>query len=164
MTYEEANKLMYSIGSHETLRAIFDNRLLFEDYGFQLLGEQWSRFNSVYPHTRILADFLLNADTKGMMTRHELRAFNKLPEVFTVYRGCQSKYKHGLSWTLSKEVARWFANRFSFEEPGLLITARVKKAKVIAIKLGRDELEVIAWKPKIVSMEEVAEEHKPFPK
>ncbi|WP_448145391.1 hypothetical protein [Pseudomonas silesiensis] len=164
MTYDEAKTLMCCIGSHETLAALFDSGALHEDYGMRLLGEEWSRFKHMADYNSLLARCLQGRDTTDMMSRHERRALNQLPGTLTIYRGCGPKGKHGLSWTLSKEVAHWFANRFSYDEPGLLITARVRKNRVFALKLGRSEREIVVWKPRIVSVEKIQEDHKPFPK
>lgn len=45
-----------------------------------------------------------------LMTEEELEFFNNLPEEINIYRGAESI--KGISWTLSKEKAEWFAKRF----------------------------------------------------
>ena len=47
----------------------------------------------------------------------------------------------GLSWTLSKEVAEWFASRF--ENDGEIIEKTVHKTEVIAYFNDRDEEEIV---------------------
>ena len=44
------------------------------------------------------------------MDYDELNYFSNLPEKITIYRGGVSK--RGISWTLDKYIAEWFANRF----------------------------------------------------
>jgi len=47
------------------------------------------------------------------MTDEERAQVDPLPARVTVYRGANSFNKpSGLSWTLDREVAYWFANRF----------------------------------------------------
>jgi hypothetical protein len=52
----------------------------------------------------------------------------------------------GLSWSLNKKVANWFAfyPLTQAEEPTLM-TARVEKNFIMAIKLGRGEEEIITF-------------------
>lgn len=61
------------------------------------------------------------------MTKEELKIFNSLPDEFTIYRGVGHKRKEkGLSWTLSKDTAEWFMNRYEGKDNHIL-TAKVKK-------------------------------------
>ena len=78
------------------------------------------------------------------MTAEELAVWNALPDVVNVYRGCGADNIHGACWSLSKEVAAGFAqlNRYQVAEP-LLVAATVAKADVLAVKLDREEAEVI---------------------
>ncbi len=60
------------------------------------------------------------------MTKEELKIFNSLPDEFTIYRGVGHKRKKGLSWTLSKDTAEWFMNRYEGKNNHVL-TAKVKR-------------------------------------
>jgi hypothetical protein len=65
-----------------------------------------------------------------------------LPEEVTIYRGCQPGLnENGLSWTLDKNKAKFFANRFG--EEGIILEKKIFKTKIIAVLLGRGESEVI---------------------
>lgn len=59
-----------------------------------------------------------------------------------------------MSWSLSREVASKFPfyNRYRCSEP-LLITGRVQKSDIIALKLDREEQEVIAYEVELISGE-----------
>ena len=81
----------------------------------------------------------------------------KLPEAvrhldsFTVYRaGLESldKAKYSLSWTLSRDVAEWFANRqkFLYGQLGHIYKATISADKVIAFDNGRNEFEIIQFR------------------
>ncbi len=76
----------------------------------------------------------------GMMTDEERTRLAALPEKVTVYRGCQDG-RRSWSWTLDRETARWFALRLY--TAGHLLEGAVKRSKIIALFLGRDEEEVL---------------------
>jgi hypothetical protein len=87
------------------------------------------------------------------MTTDERAAFDALPETVEVWRGCHEANKWGLSWSLDKEVASRFPtlSRFRGQGQPLLVRAKLRKSKIIAVKLGRDEQEIVAWQPKHVA-------------
>lgn len=65
-----------------------------------------------------------------------------LPEEVVIYRGCQPEVnENGLSWTLDKKKAEFFAKRFGKE--GIILEKKISKTKIIAVLLGRGESEVI---------------------
>lgn len=77
----------------------------------------------------------------------------------TVYRGHgpEGPGVEGLSWTLEKTTAEWFARRF-FRAEGTVITATVDSDAVIAYLDGRNEKEVVLdpyYSKTIVSVETV---------
>ena len=89
----------------------------------------------------------------------------KLPEAvrhldsFTVYRaGLEplDKAKYSLSWTLSRDVAEWFANRqrFLYGQLGHIYTATISADKVIAFDNGRNEFEIIQYR-NVKNIEEI---------
>jgi len=66
-------------------------------------------------------------------------------EILTIYRGQASKstpYDEALSWTLNKDVALFFANRFDSEDCKIL-ESRVHIDNVIAYISDREEFEVL---------------------
>jgi hypothetical protein len=69
-----------------------------------------------------------------------------LPDPVTVYRGISrvglKKGSRGLSWTLSRDVACWFAYRRDFPKP-LVIRASVSPSEIILWDNDRSEEEVI---------------------
>ncbi len=79
-----------------------------------------------------------------LMTKDEFTAFEALPDKITIYRGCGPRNKSGMSWTLSREKAvRFpFMPRYWSDEPTLL-TATISKWRAAALKLERNEQEVI---------------------
>ena len=66
-------------------------------------------------------------------------------EILTIYRGQASKstsYEEALSWTLDKNVALFFANRFDSDDSKIL-KSRVHINDVIAYISDREEFEVL---------------------
>lgn len=83
-------------------------------------------------------------DPKILMGEDDYKAFCQLPEEITVYRGvCPRKGElapeeqmvGGLSWTKSRERARWFATRFLTDlddQRGIVYEATIQKPYVLA--------------------------------
>jgi len=112
----------------------------------KVLGDNWSRFDNVFLH-RAKVVRLLNRCRKhwpAMMNSEEAGVLRALPNVVTVFRGCGPYNKNGLSWSINKETAARFPffHRYRTRQP-ILVTARVKKSRIIAYKNGRNEQEVI---------------------
>lgn len=77
-----------------------------------------------------------------LMDESEVQLLNSLPEFVKIYRGCvKGLNEDGLSWTLDKAKAEFFANRFSKE--GIILEREIPKSEIIAVFLGRGESEVI---------------------
>lgn len=114
---------------------------------FKLLGDNWCNSDNIGQHAEALRGILAgNREHWGaMMDGDELRAFDYLPDVLTVYRGCGLLNQIGLSWSLSRDVAvRFpFLARYRAKSPRLL-TATIRKSQVVAVKLDREELEIVA--------------------
>tara|TARA_R110000765_G_scaffold215100_1_gene319955 strand:+ start:1173 stop:1919 length:747 start_codon:yes stop_codon:yes gene_type:complete len=87
---------------------------------------------------------------KLMMNKDELKLLNSLPNEVKIWRGVKVDdvldiENIGLSFTLNKDKAIWFAKRFSQEgvSQPTLIEAVVKKKFILSIFLDRNEDEVI---------------------
>jgi hypothetical protein len=76
------------------------------------------------------------------MDEQELETLKSLDNELVVYRGCvKNLNENGLSWTLDKNQAKWFANRF--EKDGVVLEKRISKKNIVAYFNGRNEEEVI---------------------
>jgi hypothetical protein len=119
-----------------------------------LLGEHWTSCDNIGRH-RLLLRLLLpdHGPVIEMMTAEELDQYHALPDRLTVFRGCGPDNMLGASWSLSQEVAASFPflNRYRQAEP-LLVTGKVKKQSVLAVKLDRKELELITFQVRRVSV------------
>ena len=84
------------------------------------------------------------ARAEDLMNLDERRTLAELPNEIEIYRGVTEKSKDhimDMSWTMKRETAEWFANRF--EGKGKVYRAEVRKEDILAIFLGRNESEVI---------------------
>lgn len=89
------------------------------------------------------------AKKKFLMNQEEQFVFDSLPENITVYRGIQKDATtKALSWTLDKNIARWFANRF--DNNGEVVEATINKKYVFAYLNGRGEKEIVLDYKKIM--------------
>lgn len=134
-----------------------------------LLAEQWSLIENLsYDGTvpkRTVLRWIMAADKETLMDAGELRQFEALPDIVTVYRGCRTpRAVKGMSWTLSEEKARWFADRMSLLSSGkcgdgsLVYRAKIRKEDIVGYLSGRGEREVIVDYRKLLDIELVEEE------
>lgn len=107
----------------------------------------WTDTENIYEHFVAWMALILDHDTKDirlMMDKEDRETFDSLPDEFTVYRG--SDYEH-MSWTLSKEKAEWFRDRYEGLRDCKLFEKRIKKDEVLAYINARGEEEIILRPP-----------------
>lgn len=118
-----------------------------QDFG-QILSTAWML--SEAPHNdpnlskQQLASMFRSVSPEYLMDEEELRQYRALEDTVTVYRGVTPYNRRnvkGLSWTLDRERAEWFAHRFC--EDGTVYTAQISKEYIFAIFNGRNEAEVV---------------------
>lgn len=101
-TYDEARGHLTYCDSYSRLPTLLEMSWLLDDTDFfRILGEEWSGFDNLGHYADELWDtpFMWwdhNGPIKKMMTQEELDAYNALPDVVTVYRGCYKINKWGL--------------------------------------------------------------------
>jgi len=92
------------------------------------------------------------SDREYLMTKSERNYFRNLPERLTIYRGMTQKEQKtksfGVSWTLKKEVAEFFAfkykrNYHTNHLKKVVCQKKIAKADVIAFINDRKEYEII---------------------
>ena len=65
-------------------------------------------------------------------------------DMVTIYRGVRVNNYKGLSWTIDKQRAEWFAKRFGINgEKGYVFAGLIKKKDIIAFFDSRNEEEVV---------------------
>lgn len=82
---------------------------------------------------------------KFAMEAKDRAKLRRMPDELIVWRGVSHKGAvRGLSWTLDRDMAVWFANRTSSgRAPRFLVEGRIRKADVCAYFTGRNESEVV---------------------
>jgi len=149
MTYQQAMEhpsIRYAT-SYTRLAAVMALRPSMNDAAwYRLLGEEWSGCDNICTciETLIMEFTTSPLPIRNMMTPAERKAYDALPEEITVYRGCGEHNIQGLSWSVRRQIAERFPflSRYQVQEP-LLVTVKVNKADVVAVKLDRDEAELI---------------------
>ncbi len=156
LSLSDSRQLLGWQDSYDRLTWLLDNALRIErPHWLRLLGEEWEGFDGIGASRRVLR---LHMPERGpvpeMMTIEEAMAWEALPERITAYRGCGPLNMLGASWSLSREVAAHFPTlmRYQQAEP-LLVTARVRRDRVLAVKLGRGELELVTFHARRVAVE-----------
>jgi hypothetical protein len=155
---QEASDRLIRCCSYSRLDCLFDlfRELSYEDW-LAVLGKHWSGCDNIGPSRLALRQLLPDrGPVAGMMTLQECAAWEALPERLTVYRGCGPVNMRGASWSLSQDVAAQFPflNRYRQTEP-LLVTATVRRDRVLAVKLGRQELEIVTFDARRVAVEPI---------
>ena len=151
-TLEEAMENLRLSGSHTRIPAILDLFGLVDiDEWYRLLGENWSSCDYVSLHGRALKARLgVVGPLRAMMTPEENAAYDALPNVVTIYRGCDGfRPIRGMSWSLDWDIANLFPFLQRYEAGFPMVrTATVKKNRILALKLGNGESEIITFSAK----------------
>ena len=107
--------------------------------------------------------FYARENSKLMLDKDELELLNSLPNEVKIWRGVKvddvlDEDNIGLSFTLNKDKAIWFAERFSQAgvSQAILIEAVVNRFDILSIFLNRDEEEVIV-NPEDIKIKEIIE-------
>lgn len=95
---------------------------------------------------RILSPFVFHEDGPVPLgdERVPSHAVDSKTGLITVYRGHNGVGRFGFSYTLSMDVAKWFARRFSADGHGRVSVFTVPPARVVGFTTQRSESEVIA--------------------
>ena len=118
---------------------------------WRMLGEIYTQGEGTW-NVRGIYAILFKAnrsDRHHVMTIDERKALAKLPEVITVHRGFALRNRKGLSWTLGRAKAEWFARRqalFLSKKKGVrarVVSGVCSRADVIAYFTGRKEEEIL---------------------
>lgn len=107
----------------------------------------WTDTENVYEHFVPWMALILDHDAKDirlMMDKEDRETFDHLPDEFYVYRG--GEHEH-MSWTLSKQKAEWFRDRYEGLRDCKLFEKSIKKDEVLAYINARDEAEIILRPP-----------------
>jgi hypothetical protein len=157
MNKQEIDKILFGIGCDSYNRFHFFIKLIPKLKG----ANYWYALNSAYTSTDNLflvsdlvkASFLKDEpEREALMTSTEREYLENLPEQITIYRGMTEKEfsqnNFGVSWSLKKEVAEFFAYRYirnhsTAKEKKTVHKLTINKSEVIAFINGRNEFEII---------------------
>jgi hypothetical protein len=97
------------------------------------------------------------------MTPKERASLEGMSSSFPVWRGVGFRGRiKGLSWTLDREKAVWFARRFRHRGSGKLIHAQIERDNVHAFFQGRREAEVVASDVEVLKIENLKGDNLPM--
>lgn len=149
-TFEEADAWVWRhADSYTALPHVLNFvHVLTPDEWTRLVFSQWTRFDNIGVYRSELRSLLPTTTVRSVMEADELAAFDALPSVVSVYRGAdRHKNVDGLSWSLDRAVAERFPRmlRYYSDQP-VLVHGRVHKSHVLAVKLSRNESEIISTK------------------
>lgn len=142
------------------LERLLEEQIISEKECGNLAAEYWSIIefpsrDSVNKET--ILEWMSAADKDKLMNNDDLKVYNSLPEVLTVYRGCENiDGLNGMSWTLSEDIAQFFANRyFKRSQNGTIYQAKINKTDVICYINDREEQEIIVDYRKLYDIEQI---------
>jgi len=119
------------------------NDLPDEQY-WSLLASVWTDTENAWQNLEQWRE-LFNSDRpkrERLMDRDEVLALSSLPDTVKIYRGCQKGINEdGISWTLKRDKAEWFATRL--DKDGVVLEKEIQKKDIIAVFTNRNEFEVI---------------------
>ena len=143
-----------------------NNKHLFEDKVkyYEFLKDAWTQaefpMQAYYSNEEALIEFYHFDQPQLMMNEEERDLMENLPQQVTIYRGIRvvdelDEENLGLSYTLSREKAEWFAKRFANVRgaKAMLVEATIDKDDILSVFLERDEDEVLVNPDKVKIVE-----------
>jgi hypothetical protein len=145
---DDVAKIFYHIRKADRI-SVFDfvkHSLGTKDYS-NILGDIWQL--TEFPHQygmRKLVALFKRTSPRFLMDENDFKVWQALPQEIRVFRGvqkiCRKPAKvRGLSWTMSLEKAKWFANRW--KNKGKVWQADIYKDDCFAYFDGRKEKEIV---------------------
>ena len=111
---------------------------------WKILSSLWTGSENIFQNKDLWNDLLKDkTNANYFMSKSDLKFFNSLENEFIVYRR-YSQWENGYSYTLDKEKAVWFSERFG--QNGIVKERWVRKEDVFAFTNSRDEKEIILLK------------------
>ena len=111
---------------------------------WKILSFLWTDSENIFQNKELWDDLLKDkTNSHYFMSKKDLKFFNSLENEFMVYRG-YTHWENGYSYSLDKERAVFFANRFG--QNGKVKEMLVKKEDVFAYTNSRQENEIVILK------------------
>lgn len=124
---------------------------------WDMVGNAWTDSENIWQNLSRWRDLweAKRPDKDLVMTEDERDVLASLPDTIPVYRGvhgqgAKKRVHNGMSWTIDRDKAVWFAERWKKPNP-MVLEGRVKKKDVHAYFAGRGETEIVSSSVKIVN-------------
>ena len=155
MDYEKASYLLIMCSSFDRFQTFLKIKDELNDIDYwRILADAYTASDNLYYLKEEIKEAFLEdrSEREYLMNKKELKVYNSLPEIITIYRGMTTEELEsgdfGVSWTLSRERADYFAftygRNFSTEGiPKVVHQLEVKKVEILAYFNERNEQEVI---------------------
>lgn len=143
----------YRIGA--LLRAV--QKGMSEEAHLRLVGDVWVDSENIWQHKsewNLIWRSLKNP--QAVMSAEEKTRFDHLPDEVTVWRGVRhhTHWLKGLSWTMDKERAVWFAHRLATtKNRPVVVKGLVAKSRILSYFDARNESEVVAFGKDVTVLE-----------
>lgn len=109
---------------------------------WRILGSVWTDSENIWQNLEEWKEIFEKDNlSHHFMSEKDRKYLKSLPDKVTIYRGYHSNNKYGLSYSLSKTTAEWFANRFNAK--GKVYKRIVSKSEIFAFLSSRNEQEII---------------------
>lgn len=119
------------------------NQYLSDQDFSKMLVLSWSSHGGAEIPEAKLETWFKKADKRYLMSKREQKIFNELPEQLTIYRGVRSpECKYGFSWTLDKQTACWYADRYE-NNNSCVYECTADKKDIVCYFNTRNEAEII---------------------
>lgn len=123
---------------------------------WSILGVVWRDSENIYQNAADWAKLWRSkrSDRSSCMEENDHETLDKLPDTFAVYRGFQhNDSRNGMSWTLDRDQAIWFAKRGGcYHSAARLAAGTVNKKDVLAYFGTRSEQEIIVIGKKVMDV------------
>ena len=141
------HEYLFAMSKPSRLRAFLEIRFKLGDREYwEFLSQLYVESEAIHQNIGAWKEFLSEKRpcSEFFMTLKDREVLKALPETFPIYRG-YGRYKSGLSYTLSREMAEWFASRFakSGEPAGNVRERTIAKTQVFAYLGARNEQEIV---------------------
>lgn len=126
--------------------SMWGHRLSDADY-WRLVSEVWIDSENIVETAELWNTLLTSTrgERDAIMTEDERSRLAAMDTTLTIYQGHTDLRDDGWSWTLNRDTAVWFAERFAMMEGGraMLSTAVVERGDVYAYFTRRGENEIL---------------------
>lgn len=155
MTYKEASEILIMCSSYEVFENFLTIKSELDDKTYwRILSEAYTRSDNLFRHSNeVKKAFQEDRDFRTLlMSKTDLKFYNNLPDKLIIYRGMTNEELEsddfGISWTLSRKVAEFFAfnykrNHDTRHLPKVVFQLEVSKKLISAYFSDRKEEEVI---------------------